>query len=84
MELWEQIVSMVISNGIFATLFVGLFCYQLKDSRKREERYQKTIEDLTVHLDIIEDVKEDVAELKEIVINKKTKKSKKEENEKID
>jgi len=84
MELWEQIVSMVISNGIFATLFVGLFCYQLKDSRKREDKYQKTIEDLTVHLDIIEDVKEDVAELKEIVINKKTKKSKKEENEKVD
>lgn len=73
MQLWEQIVSMVISNGIFATLFVGLFCYQIKDSRKREDKYQKTIEDLTFHLDIIEDVKEDVKELKEIVMTKRRK-----------
>ncbi len=75
MELWEQIVGMVISNGVFATLFVGLFCYQLKDSKKREEKYQKTIEDLTTHLDIIEDVKEDVQELKTIVMTKKGRKS---------
>ena len=73
MQLWEQIVSVVVSNGIFATLFVGLFCYQLKDSKHREEKYQKTIEDLTVHLDIIEDVKEDVLELKSLVMNKRSK-----------
>lgn len=71
MQLWEQIVSVIVSNGIFATLFVGLFCYQLKDSRRREEKYQKTIEDLTVHLDIIEDVQEDVQELKCLVMNDK-------------
>ena len=71
MQLWEQIVSVIVSNGIFATLFVGLFCYQLKDSRRREEKYQKTIEDLTVHLDIIEDVKDDVQELKSIVLKDK-------------
>ena len=70
MQLWEQIISVVVSNGIFATLFVGLFCYQLKDSRRREQKYQKTIEDLTVHLDLIEDVKEDVQELKAIVMTK--------------
>ncbi len=74
MQLWEQIVSVVVSNGIFATLFVGLFCYQLKDSKRREEKYQKTIEDLTVHLDIIEDVKEDVLELKSLVMNKRSRK----------
>ena len=70
MELWEQIISLVVSNGIFTTVFVGLFCYQLKDSRRRELRYQKTIEDLTGHLDLIEDVKEDVKELKTIVMSK--------------
>lgn len=85
MELWEQIVSVVVSNGIFATLFVGLFCYQLKDSKRREEKYQKTIEDLTVHLDIIEDVKEDVKELKTIVMTKRTrKKSEKSDTSKIE
>ena len=85
MELWEQIVSVVVSNGIFATLFVGLFCYQLKDSKKREEKYQRTIEDLTIHLDIIEDVKEDVKELKTIVMTKRTrKKSEKSDTAKIE
>lgn len=84
MEIWEQVISMVVSNGIFATLFVGLFCYQLKDSRKREAKYQKTIEDLTVHLDIIEDVKEDIEELKEIMIIGKRKRTKKEKNEETD
>ena len=74
MQMWEQIVSMVISNGMFATLFVLLFCYQIKDSRKREAKYQKTIADLTVHLDIIEDVKEDVKELKDIVLTKRRRK----------
>lgn len=68
MQLWEQIISVVVSNGIFATLFVGLFCYQLKDSRRREQKYQNTIEELTFHLDLIEDVKEDVQELKNIVM----------------
>ena len=74
MQLWEQIISVVVSNGIFAILFVGLFFYQLKDSKRREEKYQKTIEDLTIHLDIIEDVKEDVKELKKIVLKKESKK----------
>ena len=82
MQIWEQIISVVVSNGIFATLFVGLFCYQLKDSRRREEKYQKTIEDLTVHLDIIEDVKEDVQELKTIVMTKGRRK--KDEDKKSD
>lgn len=70
MAIWEQVISVVVSNGIFATLFVGLFCYQLKDSRRREDKYQRMIEDLTVHLDLIEDVKEDVLELKSIVMSK--------------
>ena len=82
MQIWEQIISVVVSNGIFATLFVGLFCYQLKDSRRREDKYQKTIEDLTVHLDIIEDVKEDVQELKTIILTKGRRK--KDEDKKSD
>lgn len=84
MQLWEQIVSVVVSNGIFATLFVGLFCYQLKDSKRREEKYQKTIEDLTVHLDIIEDVKEDVLELKSLVMNKRSRKKREKKPEALE
>ena len=65
MQLWQEIVSVIISNGIFAVLFVILFYYQLKDSKNREERYQKTIEDLTEHLGVIDEIKADVEYLKE-------------------
>lgn len=65
MNIWNDIFSVVVSNGIFATLFVFLFFYQLKDSAKREKAYQETIESLTEHLQVIETVKEDVMQLKE-------------------
>jgi len=74
MGIWNEIISVVVSNGIFATLFVFLFFYQLKDSSKREKAYQETIENLTEHLQIIEDVREEVTELKSHIL-------KEEENE---
>ncbi len=71
MQLWEEIVSVIISNGIFAVLFVILFCYQLKDGKRREEKYQKTIEDLTEHLGVIDEIKADVEYLKENIAPKR-------------
>lgn len=68
MDIWNEIISVVVSNGIFATLFVFLFFYQLKDSAKREKAYQQTIADLTEHLEMIEEVKEEVGELKNVLI----------------
>lgn len=73
MELWQEIVSVIISNGIFAILFVYLFYYQLKDSKRREEKYQKTIEQLSQHLGVIEQIKEDVEYLKDVVTPKRRK-----------
>lgn len=67
MNFWNEIISVVVSNGVFATLFVFLFFYQLKDSAKREKAYQNTIKDLTEHLEVIEDVKQDVEELKNAI-----------------
>ena len=56
----EDIINIVISNGVFATLFVWLLFYQLKDSSKREQKYIATIEKLSKHLDIVEELKEDL------------------------
>ncbi len=67
MSVWNDILSVVVSNGIFATLFVFLFFYQLKDSSKREKAYQNTISDLTKHLETIEEVKEEVKVLQELI-----------------
>lgn len=67
MEMWKEIFSIVISNGIFAVLFVLLFFYQLKDSAKREQKYQKTIEELTTGLRALEDMKDDIEEIKDML-----------------
>lgn len=64
MEIWNDIISIVVSNGVFAILFVWLFVYQLKDSSKREEKYQQTIGELTLLLKTLEDVKHDLDEIK--------------------
>ncbi len=65
--MWEQIVNLAISNGLFAVLFLGLLVYQLKDSRSREKRYQETIARLGTALDIVQSVKNDVEEIKEML-----------------
>lgn len=69
MDIWNDIISIVVSNGVFAILFVWLFWYQLKDSAKRETKYQQTIEQLTTHLQILEDVKDDLTEIKDMLKN---------------
>ena len=63
--MWEQIVNLAISNGLFAVLFLGLLVYQLKDSRAREQKYQNTIEKLGDSLEIVRQVKEDVEDIKD-------------------
>ena len=73
MELWQEIMSVVISNGVFAILFVLLFFYQIKDSKQREEKYQQTITELTKHIGTINEIKEDVEELKSVMVRKRRK-----------
>ena len=62
--MWQEIVNLAISNGLFAVLFLGLLVYQLKDSKGRELKYQETIEKLGSSLEIVKSVKEDVEEIK--------------------
>ncbi len=63
--MWNEVFSTAIANGIFATLFVSLLIYELKDSRKRETKYQNTIECLSTKLNTVDEIKEDVSEIKE-------------------
>lgn len=64
----ESIWEVVISNGIFACLFVWLLFYQIKDSSRREKKYIEIISQLAKDLDVVEDVKEDVGELKAKIV----------------
>ena len=69
MEIWNEIISIVVSNRVFAVLFVWLFLYQLKDSSKRETKYQQTIEKLTTSLQVLKEVQQDITDIKEFLRN---------------
>ena len=71
--MWQDIINIIISNGIFAILFVSLLFIQIKDSKKREEKYQDAIKKLSHHLDIVEDINEDIKEMKKVIIMPKKK-----------
>ena len=66
--MWEEIFKLALSNGIWAVLFVSLLIYQLKDSAKREKKYQETISKLNQHLDAVEDIKEELKEIRNKII----------------
>ncbi len=65
--MWTEILNLAISNGIWAVLFLGLLIYQLRDSHRRESKYQNTISHLNTSLGIVKSIKEDVVEIKEDV-----------------
>jgi len=71
--MWQEIFEMALTNGLWSALFVGLLIYQLKDSSKREKRYQETIQKLNSHLDAVEDIKEEIKEIRAVVLLDKNK-----------
>lgn len=84
--MWQEIFDLAINNGLWAVLFLGLLIFQLKDSKVREGKYQATIETLGKSLEILQDVKDDVVEIKDTLENfkmfkKKTTKSEEQTNE---
>ena len=56
----------------FGALFVWLLLDTNKKNAEREAKYQNIIDNLSINIAVIEDVKEDVKEIKSIVIGGKT------------
>ena len=88
--MWQNIFDLAIKNGLWAVLFLGLLIFVLKDSKQRENKYQQTIKDLTEHLGVVNEIKEEVEQVKEVVFKEKKKaktalsdKKKGEKNEKV-
>ncbi|MCT4606871.1 MAG: BhlA/UviB family holin-like peptide [Marinisporobacter sp.] len=74
----EKIIELAGRNGIWTVLTVALIFYILKNQEKRdlhqEEReikYQDIISNLTEKFNLVEDIKEDVQEIKNFVFSKK-------------
>ena len=63
-----EIIETMLLNGTeltFSVLFVGLFVYMIKTNGEREQRYQETINALTLALNGYDDLKEDVAYIRQ-------------------
>jgi hypothetical protein len=72
-----EILKLASTQGIWAALSIALIFYILRTQEKRdikqeerEFRYQEIISNLTDRLNVVEDVKKDVKEVKLYVINK--------------
>ena len=63
----KQLISIVASQGAWAALFLALLRYVLKTNDKRENRYLRTIDDLTNICTIMQDVHKDVCEIKDML-----------------
>ena len=78
MEFLEQLIKIVFSQyGVFAGLFLLLFIFVLKENNNRETRYQniidknqKVILEQAKSFEIVKTIKEDVDDLKTIMISK--------------
>ena len=60
----NEILLKIEKSGVFAVLFVLLLFYVLKDSRYREQNYQKLVNTLTKELGAVMDIEQDVKEIK--------------------
>ena len=60
----EQLISMVVANGLWAALFCILLAFEIRDSRRRESKYTATISSLSERLGVVSAVKADTSEIK--------------------
>lgn len=63
----NELMNIDVSQISFAALFVWLLIDTNKKNQAREEKYQGTIDKLAENIGVIQDVKEDVEEIKDII-----------------
>lgn len=69
--MWQEVFNLAIKNGLWAVLFTGLLIFVIKDSTKREKKYQDIIKELSDSLSIVKDIKQNVEAIKTVVYSKK-------------
>ena len=63
----NELLSLDIAQISYAALFVWLLFDTNKKNEAREKKYQDIIDNLSVNIGVINDVKEDVEEIKDII-----------------
>ena len=60
----EGLMQSALQQGLGYGMFIFLLLYVLKTTGEREKNYQALLEKLTQNFNIVEDIKEDVKEIK--------------------
>lgn len=60
----DELIRAALSQGLGYGLFVFLLLYVLKTTGNRENRYQDLLDTLAEKFNVVEDIKEDVKEIK--------------------
>ncbi|KIL07007.1 UviB-like protein [Clostridium botulinum] len=60
----DELMKMALSQGLGYALFVFLLLYVLKTTGNRENKYQDLLDTLAQKFNVVEDIKEDVKEIK--------------------
>lgn len=64
----SELLSLDITQISYGALFVWLLFDTNKKNEAREKKYQDTIDNLALNIGVINDVKEDVEEIKDIIL----------------
>lgn len=72
--MWEEIFNLAVKNGLWAALFTGLLIFVIRDSSKREKKYQDIIKELSENFEIVKDIKQNVDEIKKVFLKKQNNK----------
>lgn len=60
----QEILKFVMTQGVFAVLFVWLLFYVLKENSKREAELRKTIDSLAEKFELLKNIEEALKDLK--------------------
>ncbi|MDU4950976.1 UviB-like protein [Clostridium cadaveris] len=66
----DELLKASINQGLGYGMFVFLLLYVLKTTGDREKRYQDLLDKLTAKFNIVENVQDDVKEIKSHLFNK--------------
>ncbi|MDE6614513.1 MAG: hypothetical protein K2K24_03285 [Clostridia bacterium] len=64
-DMWDKVVEMAMSDGLWALLFCVLLIFEIKDSRAREKKYQNTISHLSQDLGYMNTMSENLDKIHE-------------------
>lgn len=69
----KEIITQIATNGAFAALFVWLLYDTRKEARERESKLNNLIDKLADKFNLVEDLKEDIEDIKIIYLKKNKK-----------